>query len=413
MSEPVFETIDRCRGCGAEGLHTFLDLGQVPLADALVPESRRAIEEARYPLTVAFCASCSLVQIRETVPATTLFGEEYPYYSSFSPYLVEHSRRNVEAIVDDRKLGPDHLAVELASNDGYLLQWFQKAGVKVLGIDPAPGPAQAAIEKGIPTLVEFFDDDMAGRLRLEGVVADVIIGNNVLAHVPNQNRFVAGIARLLADDGIAVHEFPYVRDLVDHVEFDTIYHEHACYFSVHAVRDLYRRHGLPLIKVEHLPIHGGSLRVTFGRSSAPDPSVEEYLSEERRIGLTDFAYYEAFAGRVKNVKAELRALLDDLKSEGASIAAYGAAAKGTTLLNYTGVGANYLEYVVDRNVHKQNWYMPGVDLPIHDPTMLLKDRPDYTLILAWNFKDEIIAQQQEYVDAGGRFVIPIPHPTVQ
>lgn len=407
-----FVRIERCRSCGADGLKDFLELGEMPLADGLVPEARRHLPEARYPLTVAFCSACSLVQIRETVPAETLFGEEYPYYSSFSPALVDHSRRHVESLVERRGLGSDHLAVELASNDGYLLQWFQNAGVRVLGIDPAPGPARAAIDKGIPTLIEFFDDSVAERLRSEGTTADVIIGNNVLAHVPDQNRFVAGAARLLADDGVVVHEFPYVRDLVDHAEFDTIYHEHACYFSVHAVRELYRRHGLELVNVEHLPIHGGSLRVTFARDEPIDESVVQALEEEQRIGLTSFEYFETFAVRVEEIKRRLRALTSDLKSSGATIAAYGAAAKGATLLNYTEIDHQTLGYVVDRNTHKQGWYMPGVGLRIEDPARLVEDRPDYTLLLAWNFRDEIMDQQRSYLEAGGRFIVPIPEPRI-
>lgn len=410
MSEHV--RIERCRSCGADGLKDFLDLGEMPLADGLVPESRRHLPEPRYPLTVAFCTTCSLAQIRETVPAETLFGEEYPYYSSFSPALVEHSRRHVESLVEQRGLGSDHLAIELASNDGYLLQWFQRAGVQVLGIDPAPGPANAAIERGIPTLIEFFDQSVADRLRSEGTTADVILGNNVLAHVPDQNDFVAGIVRLLADDGVVVHEFPYVRDLVDHVEFDTIYHEHACYFSVHSVRELYRRHGLELVNVERLPIHGGSLRVTFSRNEPVDESVTKALEEEEQIGLTGFGYFESFAVRVEEIKRRLQALLSGLKAEGASIAAYGAAAKGATLLNYTEIDGRLLDYVVDRNVHKQGWYMPGVGLRIEDPAKLTTSRPDYTLLLAWNFRDEIVEQQRSYLDAGGRFVVPIPDPTI-
>lgn len=407
-----FAVIDRCRSCGTAELEDFLDLGAMPLADAFVPEERRHLPEPRYPLTVAFCPGCSLVQIRETVPPTVLFGEEYPYYSSFSPALVEHSRAHVERIVEQRGLGPGHLAIEVASNDGYLLQWFQNAGIQVLGIDPAPGPAEAARERGIPTMTEFFDETLAASLRADGIVADVVIGNNVLAHVPDQNGFVAGVAHVLADDGIAIHEFPYVRDLVDHTEFDTIYHEHACYFSVHAVRDLYARHGLMLIRVEHLPIHGGSLRVSFQRGGSPDASVAAFLDDERRSGLTGIGYYESFGDRVAALRDRLVAVLDGIRDKGDRIAGYGAAAKGTTLLNYTGIGAQHLDYIVDRNVHKHGWYMPGVGIRIEDPGKLVADRPDYVLLLAWNFRDEILRQQAAYREAGGRFIVPIPDPVI-
>ncbi len=407
-----YAVIDRCRSCRGRNLVDILSLGEMPLADALVGEDRLAGPEDTYPLTVAFCPDCSLVQIRETVPPSTLFGEDYPYYSSFSDALLEHSRANVATLIADLGLGSDDLAVEIASNDGYLLQFFARAGVKVLGIDPAPGPAAAARERGIPTRVEFFDLALARRLRADGTRASVIIGNNVLAHVPDQNDVVAGMAELLADDGVAVVEVPYVKDLVDHCEFDTIYHEHHCYFSVTALARLFRHNGLPLVSVEHLSIHGGSLRCRFARHLDPDPSVEEYLTAEERAGLTRLAYYQEFADRVEEVKRNLRKLLGELKAGGNRIAAYGAAAKGATLLNYTGIGTDVLDYVVDRNVHKQGRYMPGVHLPIRAPEVLVEDRPDYLLLLAWNFKDEIMAQQQAYAAAGGRFIVPIPTPEV-
>ena len=350
----AYEVIDRCRSCRGRNLVDILSLGEMPLADALVTEDRLAGPEDAYPLTVTFCEDCSLVQIRETVPPSTLFGEDYPYYSSFSETLLEHSRRNVEALVADLELGPDDLAVEIASNDGYLLQYFAGRGADAL---------------------EPF-------------------------------------AELLADDGVAVVEVPYVRDLVDHCEFDTIYHEHHCYFSVSALARLFRHNGLPLVGVEHLSIHGGSLRCRFARHLPPDPSVGEYLEAEHRAGLTTLAYYREFADRVEEVKRNLRKLLGELKAAGNRVAAYGAAAKGATLLNYTGIGTDIVDYVVDRNVHKQGRYMPGVHLPIRPPEVLVEDRPDFLLLLAWNFKDEIMAQQRAYADAGGRFIVPIPSPEV-
>ncbi len=411
-----------CRSCGASELTTFLSLGAMPLADGLLkPEDLDAFEP-RFPLDVALCRGCSLVQILETVPPEVLFCRDYPYFSSFSETLLAHSRRNVEALVASRGLGPKSLAVELASNDGYLLQYFVKRGVPVLGIDPAEGPVAAARARGIPTLQAFFGRDLALELRREGKRADVIVANNVLAHVADLNGFVAGIALLLKDDGVAVIECPYVKDLVDDAEFDTIYHEHLCYFSVTALDALFRRHGLSLVHLDRLPIHGGSLRLYVEPAGGPGraapasgpaggrgEAVARALEAEARAGLDDIGYYAGFAARVEAIRAGLRTLLSDLKGCGKRIAGYGAAAKGAVLLNYAGIDGRFLDYIVDRNVHKQGRYVPGVRLPIHDPARLLDDRPDYVLLLPWNLRNEVLRQQREYRVGGGRFIIPIPH----
>lgn len=377
-----------------------------------MPSGADRATETVYPLTLAWCPKCSLVQILETVDPTTLFGEEYPYYSSFSPALVEHSRKNVEQLIDRTGVDETSLVVELASNDGYLLQWFAKEGIPVLGIDPAPGPAAAAESRGIPTMCEFFTVELAERLASEGREADMIVGNNVLAHVPDQNEFVSAIETLLAPGGTVVMEFPYVRDLVDHCEFDTIYHEHHCYFSVHSVRELFRRHDLDLVRVEHLSIHGGSLRVYFRREGIPEGSVARFLQDEESAGLLEGSFYADFATRVNGVRESLGELLGGLKERGATIAAYGAAAKGAILLNVCGIDDRILDYVVDRNHHKHGWEMPGVPLVIHAPDHLRDVTPEYLLILAWNFKDEIIQQQAWFADQGGRFIVPIPEPRV-
>ncbi len=402
----------RCRSCGAQGLSVFLSLGNLPLSDGLLEESQLAESEPRYPLDVAFCPGCALVQILETVPPEKLFGADYPYFSSFTDTLLRHSQSNVEERISDRALSPNSLVVELASNDGYLLQYYQARGIPVLGIDPAPGPVNAARAKGIDTLLAFFGHELATQLAAEGKRADVIHANNVLAHVADTNGFVRGIATLLKEDGVAVIEAPYVKDLIDHGEFDTIYHEHLCYFSVTALIHLFERHGLFLNRVEPLSIHGGSLRLFVEKRARPERSVSEYLETERRLGLHRLDYYAHFSARVAQIRAELAALLRDLKQRNARIVGYGAAAKGTIMLNYVGIGRDTLDFVVDRNVHKQGRHIPGVRLPIEAPERVLEVQPDYVLILPWNFRDEIMTQQAEYRRRGGRFIVPVPRPAI-
>jgi SAM-dependent methyltransferase len=400
-----------CRSCGSPRLETFLSLGETPLADALTDGD--GTEELRFPLDVAFCSECSLVQILEDVPPQQLFVDNYLYFSSFSDDLLAHARRHADDLVQSRGLDGDSLVVELASNDGYLLRNFVDAGVPVLGIDPAPDQALAAIEAGVPTLTEFFGVELAERLRREGAVADVVIANNVMAHVPDLNGFVEGIAVLLADDGVATIENPYVRDLVEHCEFDTIYHEHHCYFSCTAVDRLMQRHGLWLQHVEYFPsLHGGSLRWWVGRERVRSPEAQAFLTAEVEAGLTRFEYYADFGDRVERIRTELNELLGEIRRGGASVAAYGAAAKGSTLLNYAGIGRDLVEYVVDRNVHKHGKCMPGSGQPILPPDVLVERKPDYVLLLAWNFRDEIVRQQAEYTELGGRFIVPVPRPEI-
>jgi SAM-dependent methyltransferase len=401
-----------CRSCGSIELRVFLSLGETPLADALLRADQPAASEPRFPLDVAFCPACTLVQIIEDVPPAQLFVDNYLYFSSFSDAVLEHSRAHAGSLIDSRHLDSSSLVVEIASNDGYLLRNFVERDIPVLGIDPAPDQADAAERAGVPTLREFFGTGMARRLRSEGKRADVIIANNVMAHVPDLNGFFEGMRILLADDGVITVENPYVRDLIEHGEFDTIYHEHHSYFSCIAVDRLVRRHGMFLNHVEYFPwLHGGTLRWHIGHHEDVSDEARRYLEAEAG-SLTEVAYYQAFGARVEQAKAELLELLRGLRADGKRIAAYGAAAKGSTLLNYAGIGTDLIDFVVDRNTYKHGLLMPGVRIPIRDVGALLEDRPDYVLLLAWNFKDEIAAQQHEYLEGGGQFIVPVPHPAI-
>jgi hypothetical protein len=397
-----------CISCGNAGLLPVVDLGFMPRSDGLIEASSLSRRERRHPLRVGYCPACSLVQLLDTLPAEEMFGEGYLYFSSFSEDLLKHARDNALELMETRKLGPSHLVVELASNDGYMLQNFQEREIAVLGFDPAPKQAEAARAKAIETLTEFFGLGVARRMTALGRKADLIIANNVVAHVTDQNDFVAGMRELLDDDGMVVVEFPYVRDLIEHLEFDTIYHEHRCYFSVTSAAALFSRHGLHVNDVRRLPIHGGSLRLYFETEAKPSQATKDILAEERALGLTNYAYFGRFGERVLQFREKARRVIGGLKSEGNRIAAYGAAAKGTIMLNFLGLDNRVIDYVVDRNTHKHGKYMPGVRLRIGDPEILLSDRPDYVLILPWNFRDEIIRQQGAFLSAGGKFLVTVP-----
>jgi len=399
-----------CRSCGFENLKLFLSLSRMPLANALVAPDQLEAAEPTYPLDLAFCPQCSLVQITETVPPELLF-REYLYFSSFSDTMLCHAADLTGRIAASRGLDGHSLVVEIASNDGYLLQYYQQRGIPVLGIEPARNVARVAqAERGIRTLCEFFDPALAQDLGAQGIRADIIHAHNVLAHVADLNGFVQGLGILLHDDGIAVIEVPYLKDLIDHCEFDTIYHEHLCYFSLTALSALFQRHGLDIYDVERVPIHGGSLRLWVGHTATTRPGdrVRRLLTEEVKWDVRGEEIYQEFAQRVEGLKASLNHFLQDLKKKGRRMAAYGAAAKGSTLLNYCGIGLETLDFVVDRSTHKQGRYMPGVRLPIYPPQMLQDSRPDYVLLLTWNFAKEILSQQAEYRRAGGHFIIPIP-----
>lgn len=399
-----------CRACGTSDLSPILSLGKTPLANALLTKEQLGQPEPRWPLDLVRCEKCSLVQITETVPPEQLFSD-YAYFSSFSDTMVTHARQIAERLVGERKLDGNSLAVEVASNDGYLLQWYKAAGVPVLGIEPAANIAEVAIrDRGVNTLSEFFGCDVATRLAAEGVRADVIHANNVLAHVADLNGVVAGFAALLNEGGRVVVEVPYLGDFIDNVEFDTIYHEHLCYFSVTALCRLFARHGLDVVDVERLEIHGGSLRV-FAAHQADDvvisPNVKDRLKEEESWVYSG-THYAEFALRVDALRENLLEQLNCIKNEGKRIVVYGASAKGSTLMNYFGIDSSLIDYVVDRSTVKQGRYTPGTHLKICDPGLLAEDQPDYCLLLTWNFADEIMLQQQAYRDQGGKFVIPIP-----
>ncbi len=403
------EKAGRCLGCGCRIPDPFLDLGQMPLANDYVDPRGKPQRRHSYKLRVAYCPECHLVQIIDIVDPRELFTN-YLYFSSTSNAFVDHSAEMARTLTDRLGLGAQSLVMEIASNDGYLLQFFKQMGIPVIGIEPAKNIAKVASDRGIPTLAVFFGPDTVDLIVAKTGQADVIIGNNVLAHVPAINDFLASVNRCLKPGGSAAFEFPYLKDLIEHVEFDTIYHEHVFYYSLSAINILASRAGLTLFDAQKVDVHGGSLRIFLGKSTQHSVSsnVATMLAEEKRYGLTAGALYDQFGKRVQELRNNLLECLQKLKNEGNTIAAYGAAAKGNTLLNYAGIGKGTIDFVVDKSVHKQGLLLPGTGIPIMHPDELLRRKPDYSLILAWNFAKEIIKEQEKYLAQGGKFIIPIP-----
>jgi SAM-dependent methyltransferase len=405
----------QCRSCGAPLTHLFADLGSSPLANTYLTEAQLEEPEPFYPLRVYVCEECFLVQLPEAVPPEEIFSD-YAYFSSYSDSWLRHARTYAEQMIERLDLDKTSKVVEIGSNDGYLLQYFKDHGVPVLGIDPAANVAAAAQEAGIPTVVDFFGLDTAHRLRAAGEEADLLVGNNVLAHMPDLSGFVTGVKILLKPDGVATLEFPHLLRLIESGEFDTIYHEHLFYISLIAVERPFAQGGLTVFDVEELPTHGGSLRIyakhSEGNSKPVDSAVHDLRARERRAGLEQMDIYGSFDDRARDVKRGLLEFLIRAKREGKSIVGYGAAAKGNTLLNYCGIRQDFLDYVVDRSPHKQGLFLPGTHLPILDPSVVADTKPDYLLILPWNLRDEIMEQMSRVRAFGCKFVVPIPETTV-
>jgi SAM-dependent methyltransferase len=400
-----------CRFCGAPLEHTFVDLGLSPLCESYVAPEALNAGEAFYPLHAYVCGECFLVQLEQYVSAEDIF-RDYAYFSSYSDSWLAHAKAYVEMITARLRLHQQSLVVELASNDGYLLQYFAEYGIPVLGIEPAENVAKDAVERGVETLTEFFTVELANQLVRDGIRADLVIGNNVLAQVPDLNDFVAGIKVLLAPSGVATIEFPHLGRLIEGNQFDTIYHEHFSYFSLYTTERVFAAHGMTVFDVDELPTHGGSLRV-YARHAEDETKpvtgrVEALRRQELDDGVNRLDYYRSFGQQVISTKHRLLEFLIAAKAEGRSIAGYGAPGKGNTLLNYCGIRTDFLDYTVDRNPYKQGRYLPGTHIPILHPDRLRETRPDYVLILPWNLADEIVRQLGFVREWGGRFVVPIP-----
>lgn len=408
------EIITRCRSCGSKNIVGFLSFGCVPLAENLLGENELDQAESAFPIELLFCPECTLVQLGRSVPPELLYRADYHYYSSLIPSIVKLATDRARELICERELDPEHLVLEIGSNDGYMLREFASRGIQVLGIDPALGPVQEARRNGVPTLCEYFNAALAARLRSEGRHADVIIANNMINLVDDPNDFAIGIKTLLHEGGVVIIRSNYLGRMIDACAYDMIFHGNIGYFSAMALDRLFRRHGLYMNSAQMLPdVMGGSLRATFELEDNPDASVRELLAAEHARGMDRLNYYQSFVLSIMENKYALLALISQIKKQGGRIAAYGAGGgMATTLLSYLGLDRRTIDYAVDGNPHKHGLYTVGSRLPIYPPARLLEDMPEYALLLAWNYADEIIAAQKEYLDRGGNFIIPIPQPRV-
>jgi SAM-dependent methyltransferase len=404
-----------CRFCKTPLKHTLVDLGMSPLCESYLTTEQLNQMEPFYPLHVYVCENCFLAQLEEYVGPETIFSE-YAYFSSYADSWLQHAKNYTDLMVERFGINTQNYVVELASNDGYLLQYFVEKGIPVLGVEPAANVAQSAIKKGVPTLIRFFDEQLAREMLSEGKGADLLIGNNVLAQVPDLNDFVKGMKILLKPKGIITIEFPHLMRLMEGNQFDTIYHEHFSYFSFITAEKIFVFHGLKIFDVEELSTHGGSLRIYACSSDDNTRPVGKRVTElrEREVdsGFTNLDYYSSFSEKVKETKRVLLAFLIKAKEQGKSIAGYGAPGKGNTLLNYCGIRTDFIDFTVDRNPYKQGKFLPGTHIPILQPEKIKETQPDYVLILPWNFKDEIMSQLAYIRDWDGRFVVPIPEVTI-
>lgn len=404
-----------CLNCNHALHHTFVDLGASPLCNEIVKAHQLNKGQQAYPLHAYVCENCFLVQVGEYVTPEQIYAD-YSYFSSYSDSWLQHAKNYVEMMIDDYKLDTESFVVEIASNDGYLLQYFQEKAIPILGVEPSGTVANEAIKKGIPTEKVFFGTKTAALLTKKYRRADLILGNNVLAHVPKINDFIEGLKTMLSENGIMTFEFPHLRQLVNNNQFDTIYHEHFFYYSLHAVQSIFQKHGMKIFDVQELSTHGGSIRIFVSLESNQNyqvsANVKRILFQEKEEGYLDIDFYQSFGENVCKTKRTILKLLIELKNHNKTIAGYGAPGKGNTLLNYCGIGTDFIDYTVDRNPNKQGSFLPGSLIPILHPDRIKETKPDYIFILPWNLKEEIIRQLAYVGEWGGKFIVPIPEPMI-